>query len=266
MMVRRKVLIVLPVLASMLLVGCKDSLLDRSLIFSTHTTLGVEASVAPAESGEPISLIIGYKRSEGVINPVYHSEGIETADEEQTAISSKGQGQTKTSAAKGRRPRYRTDAYSVIAKFSGDAGTSATGAAEGKISVAQWFATGKAAKILANQPAIAGAVSGSSEVARAASDAFMYQALTLEQREKITLDQVTREQLANEILDKLQKQDGSYDLERLKPLIGDDGSLIEGKFTNSEIDALKTRPRPLIRSPLTDRLDTDELKKLRDAL
>jgi len=168
-MLRRQLLILLLVLGSLGLVGCENSLLDRSLIFSTHTTLGVEVSASPAESGEPLKLIIGYKRTEGVMNPVYHSMGIETADEEETTVLNTGHSETKTIAAKGRRPRYREEAYSVIAKFSGDAGTSAKGAAEGKISVAQWFATGEAAKTLANQPGIAGAITGSSEVAREAT-------------------------------------------------------------------------------------------------
>lgn len=169
-MVRRQLFVVVLALASLGLVGCKDSLLDRSLIFSTHTTLGVEVSASPAESSEPLKLIIGYKRSEGVINPIYHSKGIETADEEDTTTLNTGHSETKTTTAKGRRPRYREQAYSVIAKFSGDAGTSAKGAAEGKISVAQWFATGEAAKTLASQPGIAGAVTGSSEIARAAAE------------------------------------------------------------------------------------------------
>jgi len=169
MMVRKLLLMILLASASLASIGCKDSLLDRSLIFSTHTTLGVEVSASPAESGEPVKLIIGYKRSEGVINPVYHSDGIETADEEQSTARNEPNDVVKTIISKGRRPRYRDQAYSVIAKFRGDAGTSATGAAEGKVSVAQWFATGEAAMTLASQPGIAGAVTGSSEVAREAT-------------------------------------------------------------------------------------------------
>ncbi|UCD00163.1 MAG: hypothetical protein JSW66_09835 [Phycisphaerales bacterium] len=231
MMVRRELLIILTVLASMLSIGCKDSLLDRSLIFSTHTTLGVEASVAPAESGEPISLIIGYKRSEGVINPVYHSEGIETADEEETTTSSEGKSETKTTAAKGRRPRYRGDAYSVIAKFSGDAGTSATGAAEGKISVAQWFATGEAAKTLANQPGIAGAVSGSSEIEKAISERQVAGRLTGDAslRAKIVMVQIY-EGL------KMLAEDGDREADAHVESLDDLGELVPDEFTSYDCD------------------------------
>ncbi|MHC4861616.1 MAG: hypothetical protein ACYTDY_16170, partial [Planctomycetota bacterium] len=65
-------------------------------------------------------------------------------------------------------PKYRDEAYSVIAKLESDTGAGAA-SADGKLSVAQWFATGEAAKTLAKQPGIAGAVSGSSEIARAAA-------------------------------------------------------------------------------------------------
>ena len=64
--------------------GCENSLLDRSLVFFTNTTLGVEVSVSPSDATAPVKLIIGYKRSEGVLNPVYHSQGVEapvTTDE-----------------------------------------------------------------------------------------------------------------------------------------------------------------------------------------
>jgi hypothetical protein len=60
-------------------------LLDRSLIFATHTTLGLEASIQPTDAATtPVSLVIGYKRTDGVLNPVYHSDGIETPDRKTT--------------------------------------------------------------------------------------------------------------------------------------------------------------------------------------
>lgn len=154
-----------------------------------------------------------------------------------------------------------SDAYSVLGTFTGSAKgtakTTSSNTVEASGSIAQYFATGLAAQNLSRTPA---AVSANTEAVRAASDAFKYQALMPEQRKEIVSDQLIREGLANEILDKL------LDLENLKPLIGDDGSVIKGAYTNKEIDVLKTRPRPLVRSSLTGRLTTDQLKKLRDAL
>lgn len=149
------------------LTGCwENSLLDRSLIFSTHTTLGLEIAVSPAETSSPAKILIGYKRTEGVINPVYHSKGITPAKKEETTQDSAGK---KTITTENGAARYRPEAYSVIAKIHGEVGAKAADTAEGTMSVAQWFATGQAAKILAGQPGIAGAVSGSSEIGEAAA-------------------------------------------------------------------------------------------------
>lgn len=149
------------------LTGCwENSLLDRSLIFSTHTTLGLEIAVSPAETSSPAKILIGYKRTEGVINPVYHSKGITPAKKEKTTQDSAGK---KTITTENATARYRPEAYSVIAKIHGKVGAKAADTAEGTMSVAQWFATGQAAKILAGQPGIAGAVSGSSKIGEAAA-------------------------------------------------------------------------------------------------
>lgn len=136
--------------------GCREnSLLDRSLIFSTHTAAGIELAVNPAQTtGAPAKLMIGYSRTEGVINPVYDSRGVEAPAEGTPGIIK----------------RYREpEAYSVLAKFAGSADADAAGAAQAGAGVSQFFATGNAALILARQPGIAGAVSGSPEIARAAT-------------------------------------------------------------------------------------------------
>ena len=161
---------VLVCLLACLLGGCyKDSFVDRSLIFATHTTLGLEASIQPTETATtPVSLVLGYKRTEGVMNPVYHADGIETPDTETITSGGPGGATPQTSARQGRRPRYRDEAYSVLAKFRGDVGGNVQQSAEGQMSVAQWFATGEAAIILAQQPGISGAMSGSSRIAEVA--------------------------------------------------------------------------------------------------
>lgn len=157
--------------------GCRDTLLDRSLVFATHTTMGLEVAINPAEGVQsPVRLVVGYKRSEGVLNPVYHSEGVEGPPLKKTRRSYNGGdtsidysnsepvGNTSTNVK-----RYRPDAYPVIAKFTGDVNSEAAQHAKGRLAVAQWFATGEAAVILAKQPGIAGAVSGSAEIAKEAA-------------------------------------------------------------------------------------------------
>ena len=106
----------------------------------------------PECQSHPTGAVIGFKRAEGVINPVYDSAGLAT-----------------TGGAK-----YRDEAYSVLAVLRGGASAGSTATSNGdednvgaKISGGQWFATGEAAKILARQPGIAGAISGSPDIAEA---------------------------------------------------------------------------------------------------
>lgn len=138
-------------LAGVSLVGCGS--LDRSMLFFTHTTVGIEVSAGDPTNGAPIKAVVGYKRAEGVINPVYDKAGI-------AGIAGEG--------------KYRKEAYSVLAKIQGKGWgnrpemTTETGGNIGaKIKGSQWFATGEAAKILASQPGIAGAISGSPDIAEA---------------------------------------------------------------------------------------------------
>ncbi|MEM9083205.1 MAG: hypothetical protein AAGB34_06370, partial [Planctomycetota bacterium] len=94
--------------------------------------------------------------------------------------------QTRTEPSEaGTGNKYLDHAYSVIAKIASDVGGGANASAqtgqddgpntsagvEGHLNNAQWFATGKAADILASHPAIAGAVVGSPGVAQAAVNA-----------------------------------------------------------------------------------------------
>src|SRR5947207_2393424 len=106
-------------LAALCLAGCKNTLIDRSLIFSTQTSFGLEVSVNPSETDSPAKLQIGYKRTEGVLNPVYHNLDAE-----------------KSAATPDRKVTdyYLKEAYSVIAKFEGKA--TATGGASSNTSVA----------------------------------------------------------------------------------------------------------------------------------
>lgn len=162
--------------------GCKNSLLDRSLIFTTNTTTGLELSANPTQTaGSPLKLIAGFKRQELAIVPVYDRYGI---------TGSGGKKPDGTPSEAGTGDKYRKEAYSVIAKIASTVGgrvnTSAqtaprtpggevvegafTGNAglEGHLNNAQWFATGEAAKILAKHRGILGAVVGSPSMSIAA--------------------------------------------------------------------------------------------------
>lgn len=141
-------LILIMIFGSLYLSGC--STVERSMLFFTRTTIGIEASTG--DPSTPVEVVAGYKRAEGVINPVYDSAGI----------------------GPGTSSKYRDEAYSVLATIRGEGSASAPAASTGspgnvgtKIQGGQWFATGEAAKILARQPGIAGAISGSPDIAEA---------------------------------------------------------------------------------------------------
>ena len=145
-------MIALLALPTLLLAGCDN--LNRSLLFYTQTNVGIEVGVDPAQQSGKV--LIGYKRAEGVVNPVYQPPGYEE------------NGKRKDADAK---DVYLGEAYSVMAKIAGEAGgrgsagQSAQYEAAGKI--AQWFATGEAAKLLAKNEYAAAALTGSSETAKA---------------------------------------------------------------------------------------------------
>lgn len=161
-------MIALLALPTLLLAGCDN--LNRSLLFYTQTNVGIEVGVDPAQQSGKV--LIGYKRAEGVVNPVY------IPPEKKIEHDKDGTGKiTKTTItyAGGEANKvYREEAYSVMAKIAGEAGgrgsagQSAQYEAAGKI--AQWFATGEAAKLLAANEYAAAALTGSSETAKAIAE------------------------------------------------------------------------------------------------
>ncbi len=152
------------------LYGCSN--LERSMIFSTHTTVGLEIAVSPQET-QPVNIIVGYKRSEGVLNPVYDEEGIKAGkkDTEGNPVIANN--------------KYRNKAYSVIAKLSGKLSAEAQKAAGAEMSGAQWFATGIAADNISRQPGIAGAVTGNAKIADAVAKEVRLGALLSEESKMI---------------------------------------------------------------------------------
>lgn len=177
-------------IAMLAIVGCENSLIDRSLIFSTHTNFGLDVSVNPAETAAPAKIQIGYQRTEGVLNPVFYNHAkacdkVECKD-----------------VPKNVNDYYRAQAYSVIAKFEGSAsgggnasssfstpqtaatqpGTASANATtatatgsmsssvNGGMTLSQWFATGLAAEILAAKGG-ASALTDNPGVAAAAANA-----------------------------------------------------------------------------------------------
>ena len=149
------------------LAGCKNSLIDRSLIFATHTTAGIEISVNPTEAAAgPVTLVMGYRRFEGVMNPVFYNHDAATSGSapEGTSVASLGVlDDAPVSRLRSHREvedYYLPEAYSVLATFDGNAKASAGNQAEASGAIMQVFATGAAAKIAAANPDAIRALSG----------------------------------------------------------------------------------------------------------
>ena len=113
-------------------IGCAN--IERSMVFSTGTTIGLEVAVSPT-SEDPVDILIGYKRAEVLFDPIMNDKD--------------------TNADKGKRKTYeiRPTAHSVIAKLLGEMKTTGTAGqgpeAKAGLTVSQWFAAGKAAEIIA---------------------------------------------------------------------------------------------------------------------
>lgn len=137
------------------LTGCAELRHNDVMLFGTKTKLALDASAPPENAGVP-EVSIGYKRAEFVWMPLYvnaeHSEfGPGSTKAEEIGTSS------GANAAKymGTDKETGSDTYSVLASFGADvkAGATATGGAQGAVGLAQYFATGHAARILADSGA-----------------------------------------------------------------------------------------------------------------
>jgi hypothetical protein len=154
---------------------------QNTVLFATNTTIALDASINPT-NGTP-NITIGYKRQEGVLMPLMASKrvyppGANSADQiaqagNETSRSAGPAGHgtdhgpgdallcaTETLGGDTHDPCiFRgtgadgTDTYSVLASIGTDVGGSAsagsTGSASGQVQVAQFFATGLAARELA---------------------------------------------------------------------------------------------------------------------
>lgn len=86
-------------------VGCSNA--DRSLCLFTDTTVGFELTF-DSKSATPAKTILGYNRSEGILNPVYSETHAVTYENNSSVVK-----------AKSMTPKYRDEAYSVIVKMNG---------------------------------------------------------------------------------------------------------------------------------------------------
>lgn len=129
--------------------GCYTPQHSNVLIFATNTKFGVDISYDP-KTQEP-SFVVGYRRQEGVWMPLLANYGPEGLTPGPLMITNTLNGKSDEIAPQ---MFYRGndgvnyDTYSVLATFKGSAGSQGAGASTG---IAQYFATGLAARELAQE-------------------------------------------------------------------------------------------------------------------
>lgn len=131
-----------------LLAGCSTPKHTNTLVFGTNTKFAIDVSEDPTGA---LGITLGYKRQEAVWMPLIANEtkdGTPAKCTSDTCRKYEGTAGSGGAAGKG-----ATDTYSVLATFSGQASGGADptqgGTVQAKGTLAQFFATGFAARLLA---------------------------------------------------------------------------------------------------------------------
>jgi len=128
--------------------GCHTPQHSNVLIFATNTKFGVDISYDP-KTTEP-SFVVGFRRQEGVWMPLlanYGPDGLEPGPMTVTNTTDGKFEKIPTQMLYRGNDAKNYDTYSVLATFKGSAGASGTNGAS--TAIAQYFATGLAARELA---------------------------------------------------------------------------------------------------------------------
>jgi hypothetical protein len=154
-------------LVSALLFGMTGCASNHHLVFFTNTTIGLEIASDPT-GGSPAKFILGYKRQEGVIDPLIPNYDYILGENGELVEPDNGDTNIVMTRHGTAIPKGENKSHSVLAKMNFGATGGGTGAA-----ASQFFATGKAAELLAQSPGISGALSGDPEINIAKSIDFV---------------------------------------------------------------------------------------------
>ena len=158
---RTKGFVVILALAGTMLLGGCNAKADRSVTLFTDTTVGFELTF-DTKAANPLKAIVGYNRSEGLLNPVYGEAVTMTYSDDGTSVK-----------AKSIDPEFREDAYSVIVKLNSQKFADSASADSQQNGSDHIFITGKAAQLVAQNPAAVAALTndggGIADAVRSAS-------------------------------------------------------------------------------------------------
>ncbi len=157
---------------ALMTIGCDN--VQRSMVFMTGTMVGIDVAVQP-QGDSPLHATVGYKRAEVLFDPIMED--------------------VKGGGAEGSKTKYviKDQAHSVMAKLLGDTNVSAKSGAGPETamsgSVSQWFASGKAAEILASSGGAA-ALTDNPAVAKAVAETGKGFGAGLSQEQRVVFPQV----------------------------------------------------------------------------
>lgn len=213
------------VVASML-GGCSTPQHTNTLIFGTSTRFAIDASQEPTGA---LGVTIGYKRHEAVWMPLLANERSDAklgpaACDEDDCRKFEGQAGTGGGAA----GAGAKDTYSVIATFSGSTSAAAQ-SPQVKGSLAQYFATGLAARLLAQYGGAAVVNSGSLSTSSSAISADAKKIVD-DKRRDVPL-----------ILAKLTKTTGEVDAAALDKLLNQSPASTLAAAIKARLKTMKTR-------------------------
>jgi hypothetical protein len=188
------------------LIACATPRHTNTLIFATSTRVALDVSQDPTGA---VGVTLGYKRYEGVWMPLLANQAASGTEAlvpaECTGDKCRFVGTTGDKG--GAAGPEAEDTYSVLATFSGRAAGGAGGTAptaEANAALAQYFATGLAARMLAEKGGAA---------------LVNTKAVPPEIQQQATAILVDREEKKRQIVAHLKKDDGSIDQEKLDALL-----------------------------------------------
>lgn len=213
-------------LVALMLAGCETPRHSNTLIFGTSTKVAIDASQEPTGA---LGVTIGYKRNEAVWMPLMANK----ANGDKLVPAECGNGdcskfQGIAGTAGGAAGAGAEDTYSVLATFSGNMSATAQ-SPEAKGSLAQYFATGIAARLLAQYGGAAVVNTGASETKSAAIGATAQQVVDVKHSRVTT------------IVAKVSKTNGQVDGLAVTKLLSLSPAKDIGAADQTAIKSLKTR-------------------------
>lgn len=175
--------------------GCATPRHTNTLIFATNTKVAIDVSQDPTGA---LGVTLGYKRQEGVWMPLLANKAADSSGKNLIPDACAGDACKSFIGSSGGAGNEDKDTYSVLATFGGSTGGDAK---DGKAnaSVAQYFATGLAARLLAQNGGAAMVNTGAEPAVQTVKTVTVTESVqALLNKSKSDIDAILAETVAND--------------------------------------------------------------------